>query len=264
MGTFGLGANDVSSLVTLYLGAVAVALPVGGSIGDRFGHRRAFLLGVLAFAAASALAAVATTFEVLEVSRVGQAASGALISTSSAALVRQTVAGRISRARPSGCSTSSSRRARRSARSSAACSSARSGGGRCSCWPCRWASFAALFVGLRAPAGRRRPRCPRPRAAAASTCPASCSSRRRSSPSSSRSVAARSSSWRRSPSCRCSRSSSSSSSGRDHPAVDPRLLAHRPFAAALARRLRLDRDPPRQLHPRPARDGGAAAARARR
>lgn len=88
--SFGLGPNDASSLVTLYLGAVAVALPLGGSIGDRFGHRRAFLLGVLAFAAASALAAVATTFEVLEVSRVGQAASGALISTSSAALIRHT------------------------------------------------------------------------------------------------------------------------------------------------------------------------------
>src|SRR5215213_4812470 len=42
MSTFTLGANEVSSLVTLYLGAVAVALPVGGSIGDRFGHRRAF------------------------------------------------------------------------------------------------------------------------------------------------------------------------------------------------------------------------------
>jgi EmrB/QacA subfamily drug resistance transporter len=90
MSTFSLGANEVSSLVTLYLGAVAVALPLGGSIGDRFGHRRTFLVGVLAFAAASAIAAFATTFEVLEVSRVGQAVSGALISTSSAALVRQT------------------------------------------------------------------------------------------------------------------------------------------------------------------------------
>ena len=86
---FGLGANSVSSLVTLYLGAVAIALPVGGSIGDRYGHRPAFLLGVVAFAAASLLAALATSFEVLEVSRVGQAASGALISTSSAALIRE-------------------------------------------------------------------------------------------------------------------------------------------------------------------------------
>jgi EmrB/QacA subfamily drug resistance transporter len=90
MGDFGLGANQVSSLVTLYLGAVAVALPVGGSIGDRYGHRRAFLVGVIGFVLASALAAVTGSFELLEVSRVGQAASGALISTSSASLVRQT------------------------------------------------------------------------------------------------------------------------------------------------------------------------------
>lgn len=87
---FGLGANAVSSLVTLYLGAVAVALPVGGSIGDRYGHRPAFLIGVIAFAVASTLAALATSFEILEISRVGQAVSGALISTSSAALVRET------------------------------------------------------------------------------------------------------------------------------------------------------------------------------
>jgi EmrB/QacA subfamily drug resistance transporter len=90
MGDFSLGANQVSSLVTLYLGAVAVALPVGGSIGDRYGHRPAFLVGVLLFAAASAVAAVAGSFELLELSRVGQAVSGALISTSSAALVRET------------------------------------------------------------------------------------------------------------------------------------------------------------------------------
>ncbi|MEO5703355.1 MAG: MFS transporter, partial [Candidatus Limnocylindrales bacterium] len=90
MDDFTLGANAVSSLVTLYLGAVAVALPVGGSIGDRYGHRPAFLVGVIAFAIASAFAAIATSFEVLEVSRVGQAVSGALISTSSAALVRET------------------------------------------------------------------------------------------------------------------------------------------------------------------------------
>ena len=88
MGEFGLGANTVSSLVTLYLGAVSIALPIGGSIGDRFGHRRAFLTGVVGFAAASAVAALAATFEVLEIARVGQAVSGAMISTSSAALVR--------------------------------------------------------------------------------------------------------------------------------------------------------------------------------
>jgi MFS family permease len=90
MTTFAVEPNDVASLVTLYLGAVTVALPATGSIGDRFGHRRAFLVGVVAFAVASLVAAFAPTFAVLAASRVFQAASGALVSTSSVALIRAT------------------------------------------------------------------------------------------------------------------------------------------------------------------------------
>jgi MFS family permease len=90
MTTFAVEPSDVASLVTLYLGAVTVALPASGSIGDRFGHRRAFLVGVVAFAVASLVAALAPTFAVLAVSRVFQAASGALVSTSSVALIRST------------------------------------------------------------------------------------------------------------------------------------------------------------------------------
>jgi EmrB/QacA subfamily drug resistance transporter len=89
MGEFDIGAATVASLVTLYLGAVAIALPASGSLGDRFGHRRVFLVGVAAFAVASALAATAASFQILAVSRVLQAASGALVSTSSVALLRQ-------------------------------------------------------------------------------------------------------------------------------------------------------------------------------
>lgn len=89
MGEFALDASAVTSLVTLYLGAVAIALPLGGAIGDRYGHRRAFVVGVLGFAVASALAAAGPSFELLEVARVAQAATGALISTSAASLIRQ-------------------------------------------------------------------------------------------------------------------------------------------------------------------------------
>jgi len=90
MDEFALGANDVSSLVSLYLGAVAVALPIAGSLTDRVGARRIFVAGVVAFAVASLVAAVGTSFLVLEAARVLQAASGALVSTSSAALIRET------------------------------------------------------------------------------------------------------------------------------------------------------------------------------
>ncbi len=88
MGEFAIGPETVSSLVTLYLGAVTVALPASGSLGDRFGQRRVFLVGVLAFAMASLLAAAAQSFELLALARVLQAFSGALVSTTSVALVR--------------------------------------------------------------------------------------------------------------------------------------------------------------------------------
>jgi EmrB/QacA subfamily drug resistance transporter len=89
MGEFGLTASEVASVVTLYLGAVAVALPVSGSLGDRLGHRSTFLGGVIGFGTASAVAALAPTFAVLEVARVLQAVSGAFVSTSSTAIVRE-------------------------------------------------------------------------------------------------------------------------------------------------------------------------------
>ncbi|MCI0344468.1 MAG: MFS transporter, partial [Chloroflexi bacterium] len=89
MSDFGLGPSTVASLVTLYLGSVAIALPLSGALGDRYGHRPMFVAGVLGFGAASLLAAVATSFAVLEVARVLQAACGALVSTTSTALVRE-------------------------------------------------------------------------------------------------------------------------------------------------------------------------------
>jgi EmrB/QacA subfamily drug resistance transporter len=88
MDRFGVDAITVSSLVTLYLGAVTIALLASGSLGDRYGQRPVFLIGVVAFAFASLLAAVAPSFEILALSRVLQAVSGALVSTTSVALVR--------------------------------------------------------------------------------------------------------------------------------------------------------------------------------
>lgn len=92
MRDFDVDATTIASLVTLYLGAVVIALPVSGALGDRFGHRRMFLIGITAFAGSSLLAAVATDFVVLAAARVLQAASGALVSTSAISLVRMAAA----------------------------------------------------------------------------------------------------------------------------------------------------------------------------
>jgi EmrB/QacA subfamily drug resistance transporter len=88
MNAFAVTPGAAATLVTVYLGAVAIAVPISGSIGDRFGHRRSFIAGVTGFGLASLLAAAAPAFLVLIVGRVLQAASGALVSTSSVALVR--------------------------------------------------------------------------------------------------------------------------------------------------------------------------------
>ena len=88
MDEFSVDAATVASLVTLYLASVAITLPGSGSIGDRFGHRRSFLIGVVGFGGASLLAATASSFPLLAASRVLQAVSGALVSTSSTALIR--------------------------------------------------------------------------------------------------------------------------------------------------------------------------------
>jgi EmrB/QacA subfamily drug resistance transporter len=90
MAEFAIGASTVAALVTVYLVAVAIALPASGSLGDRFGHRRVFLAGVGLFGTASALAALAPSFAFLALFRVLQAVSGSLVSTSSVALLRMT------------------------------------------------------------------------------------------------------------------------------------------------------------------------------
>jgi EmrB/QacA subfamily drug resistance transporter len=88
MGDFSVSASTVASLVTIYLGAVVVALPLAGAVGDRYGHRRIFVFGVIGFALASVLAATASAFVVLLVARILQAACGSFISTGAVALVR--------------------------------------------------------------------------------------------------------------------------------------------------------------------------------
>ena len=136
MDQFGVDAVTVSSLVTLYLGAVTIALLASGSLGDRYGQRPVFLVGVVAFARLVAARGRGAVVRGPGGRAVLQALSGALISTTSLALVRA-MRRPIAEARRSGCSTCSSRRARRSVRSSAACSSSRSAGGRCSSSRCR-------------------------------------------------------------------------------------------------------------------------------
>jgi EmrB/QacA subfamily drug resistance transporter len=72
---------------TSYNITFAALLLVAGKLGDRWGHREAFLGGVVLFALASLLAAVAPNVEVLIAGRVVQALGSALIYPASLALL---------------------------------------------------------------------------------------------------------------------------------------------------------------------------------
>ena len=81
----GLSAQQwVSNLYLLTLGSLIL---IGGSLGDIYGERKVFSIGVAAFGAFSVLCAVAPTIGVLFVARSLQGAAGALLTPSSLAVI---------------------------------------------------------------------------------------------------------------------------------------------------------------------------------
>ena len=72
-------AREVQWVVTGYLLAVAVAIPVSGWAGDRFGTKRIFILALAFFTAGSTLCAVAWNIESLIVFRVLQGLGGGFL-----------------------------------------------------------------------------------------------------------------------------------------------------------------------------------------
>jgi EmrB/QacA subfamily drug resistance transporter len=65
--------------VNAYTLTFAVLLLTGAALGDRFGRRRMFVLGLLLFTGASALAALSTSANVLDIARALQGIGGAIV-----------------------------------------------------------------------------------------------------------------------------------------------------------------------------------------
>jgi EmrB/QacA subfamily drug resistance transporter len=76
---FAVPVASVSGVVTAYLVTLAVAMPVSGWLGDRFGARTVLLGAIGLFTAASALCGVATSLPELVVFRAVQGAGGGLM-----------------------------------------------------------------------------------------------------------------------------------------------------------------------------------------
>jgi EmrB/QacA subfamily drug resistance transporter len=70
-----------------YLLTLASLILLGGSLGDRYGRRRVFMLGASLFTAASLLCAIAPNAELLVVARVVQGIGGALLTPGSLAMI---------------------------------------------------------------------------------------------------------------------------------------------------------------------------------
>jgi EmrB/QacA subfamily drug resistance transporter len=78
--------------VTGYTLTLAGLILLGGSLGDRMGRRRVFLIGVVWFALASALCGLAPNIGVLIGARVLQGAGGALLTPGSLAIIQASFA----------------------------------------------------------------------------------------------------------------------------------------------------------------------------
>ena len=76
---FAVPVASVSGVVTAYLVTLAVAMPVSGWVGDRFGARSVLLGAIGLFTAASALCGVATSLPELVVFRAVQGIGGGLL-----------------------------------------------------------------------------------------------------------------------------------------------------------------------------------------
>jgi EmrB/QacA subfamily drug resistance transporter len=70
-----------------YLVTLGSLLLIGGSLGDIFGERRVFTLGVAAFGATSAICAAAPTIEILVAARALQGMAGALLTPAALAVI---------------------------------------------------------------------------------------------------------------------------------------------------------------------------------
>lgn len=87
-----LGATfaDVQWITNAYFLALAVTLITAGKLGDRFGHRQTFLIGVVGFAVASGVIGMSSSIAMVITFRVFQGLFGALLMPAALGLLRAT------------------------------------------------------------------------------------------------------------------------------------------------------------------------------
>jgi EmrB/QacA subfamily drug resistance transporter len=84
---FNASTSALQWILNGYLLTLASLILLGGSLGDRYGRRRVFVLGVWLFTAASLLCAIAPSAELLIFARLVQGIGGALLTPGSLAIL---------------------------------------------------------------------------------------------------------------------------------------------------------------------------------
>jgi EmrB/QacA subfamily drug resistance transporter len=86
--TFETGLSGLQWTINGYTLTLASLILLGGSLGDRFGRRRVFVIGVTWFAVASLLCGIAPNIETLVAARALQGIGGALLTPGSLAILQ--------------------------------------------------------------------------------------------------------------------------------------------------------------------------------
>ena len=84
------GVGGLQWVVNGYMLALASLILFGGSLSDRYGRRRLFIVGTVWFTVASALCVVAPTLLLLVIARILQGIGGALLTPGSLAIIQAT------------------------------------------------------------------------------------------------------------------------------------------------------------------------------
>ncbi|MGA8297627.1 MAG: DHA2 family efflux MFS transporter permease subunit [Acidimicrobiales bacterium] len=85
---FHASVADLQWLVTAYLLTLSGLILLGGALGDHFGRRKIFVIGVVAFAAASMVCGIAPDTGALIAARAAQGVGGALLTPGSLAIIQ--------------------------------------------------------------------------------------------------------------------------------------------------------------------------------
>ncbi|OBK74945.1 MFS transporter [Mycobacterium sp. 1274761.0] len=99
---FGASASEIQWVIDVYTLVLASLLLLSGAMGDRFGRRRTFQIGLTVFAVASLLCSLAPNIQTLIGARLLQAIGGSMMNPVAMSIITQVFRGRVERARAIG------------------------------------------------------------------------------------------------------------------------------------------------------------------